>query len=130
MPSRASPTEKIRGEIDALFGSGRELSEVLEDVARLGARLIMQAAAGPSPAAAGHLRRRRRAGRRADRQRARSLRQAEVKAAYWAIFDVPADVAPAEKAESLVQQRSRPSPPPTARRTQPRCAPCWPTVKP
>ncbi len=27
-----------------LFGSGRELSEVLEDVARLGARLIMQAA--------------------------------------------------------------------------------------
>ncbi len=43
MPSRASPTEKIRGEIDALFGSGRELSEVLEDVARLGARLIMQA---------------------------------------------------------------------------------------
>ena len=44
MPSRVSPTEKIRGEIDALFGSGRELSEVLEDVARLGARLIMQAA--------------------------------------------------------------------------------------
>jgi hypothetical protein len=31
--SRVSPTEKIRGEIDALFGSGRELSEVLEDVA-------------------------------------------------------------------------------------------------
>ncbi|WP_297797137.1 IS256 family transposase [Mycobacterium sp.] len=44
MPSRVSPTEKIRDEIDALFGSGRELSEVLEDVARLGARLIMQAA--------------------------------------------------------------------------------------
>jgi putative transposase len=44
VPSRVSPTEKIRGEIDALFGSGRELSEVLEDVARLGARLIMQAA--------------------------------------------------------------------------------------
>jgi transposase-like protein len=39
-----SPTEKIRGGIDALFGSGRELSEVLEDVVRLGARLIMQAA--------------------------------------------------------------------------------------
>ncbi|HSU12253.1 MAG TPA: IS256 family transposase [Pseudonocardia sp.] len=44
MPSRVSPIEKIRGEIDALFGSGRELGEVLEDVARLGARLIMQAA--------------------------------------------------------------------------------------
>jgi putative transposase len=44
VPSRVSPTEKIRGEIDALFGSGRQLSEVLEDVARLGARLIMQAA--------------------------------------------------------------------------------------
>jgi putative transposase len=43
VPSRVSPTEKIRGEIDALFGSGRELSEVLEGVARLGARLIMQA---------------------------------------------------------------------------------------
>jgi transposase-like protein len=44
VPSRVSPTEKIRGEIDALFGSGRDLSEVLEDVARLGARLIMQSA--------------------------------------------------------------------------------------
>jgi putative transposase len=42
--SRVSPTEKIRAEIDALFGSGRDLAEVLEDVARLGARLIMQAA--------------------------------------------------------------------------------------
>src|SRR3954468_7364740 len=44
VPSRVSPTEKIRSEIDALFGSGRDLAEVLEDVARLGARLIMQAA--------------------------------------------------------------------------------------
>ena len=44
MPSRVSPTKKIRGEIDALFGSGRDLAEVLEDVARLGARLIMQTA--------------------------------------------------------------------------------------
>jgi putative transposase len=41
---RVSPTEKIRTEIDALFGSGRDLAEVLEDVARLGARLIMQTA--------------------------------------------------------------------------------------
>jgi transposase-like protein len=44
VPSRVSPTEKIRAEIDALFGSGRDLVEVLEDVARLGARLIMQTA--------------------------------------------------------------------------------------
>jgi putative transposase len=42
VPSRLSPTDKIRAEIDALFGSGRDLAEVLEDVARLGARLIMQ----------------------------------------------------------------------------------------
>lgn len=44
MPSRVSPTDKIRAEIDALFGSGRDLAEVLEEVARLGARLIMQTA--------------------------------------------------------------------------------------
>jgi transposase-like protein len=30
--------------MDALFGSGRDLAEILEDVARLGARLIMQTA--------------------------------------------------------------------------------------
>jgi putative transposase len=41
---RVSPTDKIRGEMDALFGSGRDLAEILEDVARLGARLIMQRA--------------------------------------------------------------------------------------
>ena len=41
---RVSPTEKIRAEIDALFGSERELGEVIEDVARLGARLIIQSA--------------------------------------------------------------------------------------
>ena len=38
------PTEKIRAEIDALFGGDRELGEVIEDVARLGARLIIQTA--------------------------------------------------------------------------------------
>jgi len=41
---RVSPTEKIRGEIDALFDGSRELSEIIEDVARLGARLIIQTA--------------------------------------------------------------------------------------
>ncbi len=44
MPVRVSPTEKIRGEIDALFDGSRELSEVIEEVARLGARLIIQIA--------------------------------------------------------------------------------------
>jgi transposase-like protein len=41
---RVSPTEKIRAEIDALFAGERELGEVIEDVARLGARLIIQSA--------------------------------------------------------------------------------------
>ena len=44
MSRRVSPTERIRAEIDALFASERDLVEVLEQVARLGARLIMQAA--------------------------------------------------------------------------------------
>ena len=44
MPVRVSPTEKIRAEIDALFDGERELGEVIEDVARLGARLIIQTA--------------------------------------------------------------------------------------
>ncbi|PXX01571.1 transposase-like protein [Mycolicibacterium moriokaense] len=44
MPVRVSPTEKIRGEIDAVFDGSRDLSEVIEDVARLGARLIIQTA--------------------------------------------------------------------------------------
>lgn len=44
MSVRVSPTEKIRGEIDALFDGSRELSEIIEDVARLGARLIIQTA--------------------------------------------------------------------------------------
>src|SRR6266550_5517110 len=41
---RVSPAEKIRAEIDALFGGERELGEVIEDVARPGARLIIQTA--------------------------------------------------------------------------------------
>ena len=44
MSARVSPTEKIRAEIDALFEQGRDLAEVLEDVARLGARLVIQTA--------------------------------------------------------------------------------------
>ncbi|MFG1941607.1 IS256 family transposase [Nonomuraea sp. NPDC048826] len=38
------PVQAIRAEIDALFSSGRDLVEVIEDVARLGARLIIQTA--------------------------------------------------------------------------------------
>ena len=44
IPVRVSPAEKIRAEIDALFDGERELGEVIEDVARLGARLIIQTA--------------------------------------------------------------------------------------
>jgi transposase-like protein len=36
--------ERIRAEIDQLFGSGRDLALVLEDVARLSVRLVFQAA--------------------------------------------------------------------------------------
>jgi putative transposase len=44
MPHRVSPTDRVRDHIDELFASGRPLPEILEDVARLGARLLMQAA--------------------------------------------------------------------------------------
>ena len=44
MSNRVSPTERIRAEIDALFDGSRELGEVMEEVARLGARLIIQTA--------------------------------------------------------------------------------------
>lgn len=40
------PIQAIRAEIDALFTEGRDLVEVIEDVARLGARLIIQTAVG------------------------------------------------------------------------------------
>jgi putative transposase len=44
MPDRVSPTDRIRARIDELFGQDRQLPEILEDVARLGAQLLMQAA--------------------------------------------------------------------------------------
>jgi putative transposase len=44
VPVRVSPTDRIRGRIDALFAEDRPLSEILEEVARLGAQLLMQAA--------------------------------------------------------------------------------------
>jgi transposase-like protein len=42
--TRVSPTERIRAEIDELFGSEGDLGEALEEVARLGARLLLQSA--------------------------------------------------------------------------------------
>ena len=44
MPDRVSPTDSIHARIDDLFAQGRELPEILEQVARLGAQLLMQAA--------------------------------------------------------------------------------------
>jgi putative transposase len=40
--TRVSPLERIRADIDDLFASERDLGDVLEEVARLGVRLLMQ----------------------------------------------------------------------------------------
>jgi putative transposase len=42
--TRVSPIQRIRADIDDLFASDRDLGDVLEDVARLGVRLLMQTA--------------------------------------------------------------------------------------
>jgi transposase-like protein len=42
VPARVSPTDVIRAEIHDLFGSGRDIAEVLEEVMRLSARLVLQ----------------------------------------------------------------------------------------
>jgi putative transposase len=44
MPHRVAPTERVRGHIDELFASGKQLPEIVEDIARLGARPLMRAA--------------------------------------------------------------------------------------
>ena len=44
MARRVSPTERLRAEIDQLFASDRELASILEDVARLSVRSMMQTA--------------------------------------------------------------------------------------
>jgi transposase-like protein len=41
---RVCPTDRIHAKIDALFAEDRPLPEILEEVARLGAQLLMQAA--------------------------------------------------------------------------------------
>jgi putative transposase len=42
--ARVSPTDRIRAEIDELFATEGDLGEVLEQLARLGARLLLQSA--------------------------------------------------------------------------------------
>jgi putative transposase len=44
VPARVSPVEQIRVQIDELFASKQDLGQVLEQVARLSVRLVMQAA--------------------------------------------------------------------------------------
>jgi putative transposase len=44
VPARVSPVERIRAQIDQLFTADRDLGETLEEVARLGARLLLQTA--------------------------------------------------------------------------------------
>jgi putative transposase len=44
MPHRVSPTDRIHDHIDELFAQDKRLPEILEEVARLGAQLLMQAA--------------------------------------------------------------------------------------
>ena len=45
MPSRGSPVERVRAEIDQLFADpARDLGEAVEQVARLGVRLLLQTA--------------------------------------------------------------------------------------
>jgi transposase-like protein len=42
--TRVSPLERVRADIDELFASDRDFGDVLEDVAKLGVRLLMQTA--------------------------------------------------------------------------------------
>ena len=44
MSKRVSPTGRLRAAIDELFGSDRDLASILEDVARISVRLLMQTA--------------------------------------------------------------------------------------
>ncbi len=44
MAHRVCPTDRVHAKIDELFAQDKPLQEILEDVARLGAQLLMQAA--------------------------------------------------------------------------------------
>lgn len=52
MARRVLPTERARAEIDERFASDRDLASMLEDVARLTVRLLMQTALEAVTAAA------------------------------------------------------------------------------
>jgi len=41
---RVSPAERLRAEIDGVFAGGEDLSRAIEQVAQLGARLLLQSA--------------------------------------------------------------------------------------
>ncbi len=44
MSPRVSPTERLRAQVDALFDGGTDLAVAIEQVARLGAQLLLQSA--------------------------------------------------------------------------------------
>ena len=44
MSKRVSPAERLRAEIDGVFAGGEDLAGAIEEVARLGARLLLQSA--------------------------------------------------------------------------------------
>jgi hypothetical protein len=51
---RAFASERFRGQVDELFASGRELGQILEEVARLGVALLFQTAFEPACAQANY----------------------------------------------------------------------------
>ena len=44
MSKRISPAQRLQAEIDEVFGGGEDLADAIEQVAVLGARLLLQAA--------------------------------------------------------------------------------------
>jgi len=44
MSKRVTPSERLRAEIDEVFAASGDLSGAIEQVARLGARLLLQSA--------------------------------------------------------------------------------------
>ena len=44
MSKRLSPAERLRTQIDEVFAGGQDLSRAIEQVARLGAQLLLQCA--------------------------------------------------------------------------------------
>ena len=44
MSKRVSPAERLRVQIDEVFAGGQDLARAIEEVARLGAQLLLQAA--------------------------------------------------------------------------------------